>query len=199
MKAPVLLAVLALAAATAPLAAPSSSPAVGLTSHTAGLGAAEPAGRFSAVAAAPAPAPAPAARSWAWPLAPRPAVLRTFDPPEKPWLSGHRGVDLQAAADGGPVTSPESGTVSFVGVVVDRPVITVDHGNGLRSSFEPVRSGLKKGATVAKGDVLGALMTGHCGAAPCVHWGVRRGEDYVNPLGFVMDLRPSILLPLREG
>jgi hypothetical protein len=28
---------------------------------------------------------------------------------------------------------------------------------------------------------------------------VRRGEDYVNPLGFVMDLRPSILLPLHEG
>lgn len=193
MKAPILLAVLALAAATAPLAAPSSSSAVGLTSHTAGLGAAEPAGRFSPVAAAPAP------RSWAWPLAPRPAVLRAFDPPEKPWLSGHRGVDLQAAADGGPVTSPESGTVSFVGVVVDRPVITVDHGNGLRSSFEPVRSGLKKGATVAKGDVLGALMTGHCGAAPCVHWGVRRGEDYVNPLGFVTDLRPSILLPLHDG
>jgi murein DD-endopeptidase MepM/ murein hydrolase activator NlpD len=201
MKAPILLAVLALAAATAPLAAPPSSPAVGLTSHTAGLGDAEPAGRFSPVAAAlaAAPAPSPAARSWAWPLAPRPVVLRAFDAPEKPWLSGHRGVDLQATADGGPVTSPESGTVSFVGIVVDRPVITVDHGNGLRSSFEPVRSGLKKGATVAKGDVLGALMTGHCGATACVHWGVRRGEDYVNPLGFVMDLRPSILLPLHEG
>jgi murein DD-endopeptidase MepM/ murein hydrolase activator NlpD len=126
-------------------------------------------------------------------------VLRPFDPPDKPWLSGHRGVDLQAAADGGPVTSPESGTVSFVGVVVDRPVITVDHGNGLRSSFEPVRSGLKKGDAVAKGDTLGALMTGHCGATPCMHWGVRSGEDYVNPLGFVMDLRPSILLPLHDG
>jgi murein DD-endopeptidase MepM/ murein hydrolase activator NlpD len=194
MKSPILLAALMLAAA-APSAAPSSSPKVGLTLHTAGLGAAEPAGGFSPAAAAPAPAP----RSWAWPLAPRPAVLRPFDPPDKPWLSGHRGVDLQAAADGGPVTSPESGTVSFAGVVVDRPVITVDHGNGLRSSFEPVRSGLKKGDAVAKGDVLGTLMTGHCGATPCVHWGVRRGEEYVNPLGFVMDLRPSILLPLHEG
>lgn len=194
MKAPILLAVLALAAAAAaPSAAPSFSPAAGPPSPTAGFSAAEPAVRATPAAAAP------ATRSWAWPLAPRPAVLRPFDPPDKPWLSGHRGVDLQAASDGGPVTSPESGTVSFAGVVVDRPVITVDHGNGLRSSFEPVRSGLKKGDAVAKGDVLGTLMTGHCGATPCVHWGVRRGEDYVNPLGFVMDLRPSVLLPLHEG
>ena len=66
-------------------------------------------------------------------------MLRAFDPPAKPWLSGHRGVDLQAAHDGAPVTSPAAGTVSFVGVVVDRPVITIDHGDGLRSSFEPVR------------------------------------------------------------
>ena len=60
-------------------------------------------------------------------------------------------MDLAAASDGGPVTSPESGTVSFVGVVVDRPVITIDHGNGLRSSFEPVRSTLTGGAVRGQG------------------------------------------------
>src|SRR5690349_23856684 len=41
-----------------------------------------------------------AAPSWRWPLAPRPNVLRDFDPPPKPWLSGHRGVDLGAVSDG---------------------------------------------------------------------------------------------------
>lgn len=146
-------------------------------------------------AAGAAPAPAAAAR-WSWPLDPRPAVLRAFDPPARPWLSGHRGVDLQAAYDGAPVTSPAPGTVSFVGVVVDRPVITVDHGNGLRSSFEPVESGLTAGAAVAAGDILGLARPGHCRPVPCIHWGVRRGEDYLNPLAFVMDLRPSVLLPL---
>ncbi|MGX9901778.1 hypothetical protein ACW0JT_21495 [Arthrobacter sp. SA17] len=35
--------------------------------------------------------------NWSWPLSPEPAVLRGFDPPDKPWLSGHRGVDLKAA------------------------------------------------------------------------------------------------------
>ena len=139
-----------------------------------------------------------AAPSWQWPLTPRPQVLRDFNPPPKPWLSGHRGVDLGAAADGAPVTSPAAGTVSFVGVVVDRPVITIDHGDGLRSSFEPVDSTLAAGAPVAAGQVIGTARPGHCAAAPCLHWGVRRGEDYVDPLQFVMDLRPSVLLPLER-
>ncbi|WP_309107000.1 peptidoglycan DD-metalloendopeptidase family protein [Arthrobacter sp.] len=132
--------------------------------------------------------------SWSWPLSPQPAVLREFDPPDKPWLSGHRGVDLKAE-DPAQVISPESGTVTFVGVVVDRPVITIDHG-GIKSSFEPVESTLVVGTAVSKGDVIGTVLAGHCGDAPCLHWGVRRGEEYLNPLSFVRDLRPSVLLPL---
>jgi murein DD-endopeptidase MepM/ murein hydrolase activator NlpD len=137
-----------------------------------------------------------AAPSWQWPVSPRPPVLRDFDPPPKPWLSGHRGVDLGTASDGAAVTSPAAGTVSFTGVVVDRPVITIDHGNGLRSSFEPVEGTVAAGSAVGAGQVIGTALPGHCPAVSCVHWGVRRGEDYVNPLQFVMDLRPSILLPL---
>lgn len=133
--------------------------------------------------------------NWSWPLSPEPSVLRAFDPPAKPWLSGHRGVDLQSAANAAQVTSPEAGTVTFVGVVVDRPVITIDHG-GVKSSFEPVESTLAAGTAVSKGDVIGTVHTGHCGNTPCLHWGVRRGEEYLNPLSFVRDLRPSILLPL---
>ena len=121
--------------------------------------------------------------------------MRAFDPPARPWLSGHRGVDLRASHDGAPVTSPASGTVSFAGVVVDRAVITVDHGSGLRSSFEAVRTDLEAGDAVAKGDVVGWIQSGHCTPAPCVHWGVRRGGEYLNPLAFMTDLRPSVLLP----
>lgn len=152
---------------------------------------------FALLGAGMAPAAPTAGPGWDWPLSPKPAVVRAFDPPDKPWLSGHRGVDLKAAHDGVPVTSPADGVVSFVGVVVDRPVITIDHGDGLRSSFEPVSSALAKGDSVAKGQVIGTLDPGHCGPAPCLHWGVRRGDDYVNPLAFVIDLRPSILLPLN--
>jgi murein DD-endopeptidase MepM/ murein hydrolase activator NlpD len=149
-----------------------------------------------ALAFGPAPTGTASAPSWQWPVSPRPPVLRDFDPPPRPWLSGHRGVDLGTAADGAQAASPAAGTVSFVGVVVDRPVITIDHGNGLRSSFEPVESSLAAGSVVGAGQRIGTVLPGHCPAASCVHWGVRRGEDYVNPLQFVMDLRPSVLLPL---
>jgi murein DD-endopeptidase MepM/ murein hydrolase activator NlpD len=188
MKSPALLAVMLLA--LCPTAAAAAGPVPAAVSLPAG---APPGGAYLPVGAG---GTAPA--GWSWPLAPRPTVLRVFDPPPKPWLSGHRGVDLRAAPGGAAVTSPASGTVSFVGVVVDRPVITVDHGNGLRSSFEPVDSPLAHGAAVAKGDALGLSQPGHCGMIPCVHWGVRRGEEYLNPLAFVTDLRPSVLLPPLE-
>jgi murein DD-endopeptidase MepM/ murein hydrolase activator NlpD len=135
---------------------------------------------------------------WNWPVAPAPEVLRSFDPPPEPWLSGHRGVDLAVPA-GTTVLSPADGRISFSGWVVDRQVITVDHGNGLRSSLLAVVSELEAGVAVAAGDPVGTVAeSGHCPTA-CLHWGVRRGETYVNPLQFVMDLRPSVLLPVPGG
>lgn len=145
--------------------------------------------------------PLPGKLAWAWPLVPVPRVVHGFDPPAHPWLSGHRGVDLQAE-DGAVVVAPASGTVAFAGWVVDRPVVSIDLPNGLRLSFEPVESTLKPGDAVARGDPIGLLRgITHCdggppGADSCLHWGVRRGEAYLNPLQFVLDLRPSILLPL---
>ncbi|MHC5560045.1 M23 family metallopeptidase [Kocuria sp. U4B] len=134
--------------------------------------------------------------SWAWPLSPRPAVVGDWSPPAQRWHRGHRGVDL-AAGTGAVVRAPADGTVSFAGRVVDRPVLTLDHGGGLRSSFEPVESTLRRGDRVRRGQAVGTLRgRDHCVPGDCLHWGVRRGEDYVNPLGFVGVLWPSVLLPV---
>ena len=142
-------------------------------------------------------APGPRAKAgWGWPLEPRPAVVRVFAPGAQPWLSGHRGVDL-AARTGDQVHSAAAGTVSFVGRVVDRNVLTILHPDGVRSSFEPVDSAMTVGAAVTAGQVIGTVAAGpHCTPVECLHWGVRVGDDYVNPLQFVLDLRPSVLLPL---
>nr|WP_035772043.1 M23 family metallopeptidase [Arthrobacter sp. Br18] len=140
---------------------------------------------------------------WSWPLAPTPAVLRHFRPPPERWNAGHRGVDLSAtrsASVGGavPILSPADGVVLFAGTVVDRPVLSIDHGNGLVSSFEPVTTALRTGDNVAAGDTVGTVEgPAHCPVA-CVHWGVRFNGDYVNPLAYVSDRRPSVLLPLRR-
>ncbi|WP_269938776.1 M23 family metallopeptidase [Arthrobacter sp. HY1533] len=151
---------------------------------------------------AAAPLPLPATLAWGWPLAGRPRVVNVFDPPAKPWLSGHRGVDL-AAEQGAAVLAPTAGVVAFSGNVVDRPVLTIAVAGGLRLSFEPVLSRLKAGDTVARGQDIGKVAgPTHCrdpaGDGSCLHWGVRRGEDYLDPLQFILDLRPSVLLPLTN-
>lgn len=143
--------------------------------------------------------PLPASLAWGWPLAGTPKVVRAFDPPAQPWLSGHRGVDL-LAPQGAEVLSPIAAVVTFSGVVVNREVLTLMTNEGLRLSFEPVVSSLGVGDLVARGQVIGQVHgPTHCEnsvVASCLHWGVRRGEVYLDPLQFILDQRPSVLLPL---
>ncbi|MEV8029647.1 murein hydrolase activator EnvC family protein [Cellulosimicrobium funkei] len=130
-------------------------------------------------------------------------VLAPFDPPEHDWLPGHRGVDL-AAAPAETVRSPAPGVVSFTGPVAGRDVVVVLHDDGLRTSLEPVTASVGRGERVTSGSVLGTVQAAesaagsHC-AATCVHWGVRRGERYLDPLALLGDRPPIVLLPLGEG
>jgi murein DD-endopeptidase MepM/ murein hydrolase activator NlpD len=139
------------------------------------------------VAAAPATAApvaaAPVAATWTWPLPGPREVVRPFDPPATRYGPGHRGVDL-AAQVGSPVLAAGAGTVGFAGPVAGRGVITVLHPNGLRTTYEPVRSTLHPGEPVARGDRIGSVVPGHpgCPRPACLHWGLRRGDTYLDPL-----------------
>ena len=146
---------------------------------------------------------------WVWPLSPRPGVERPFQAPERKWLPGHRGVDL-AAAPLDVVRSPADGVVSFAGAVAGRPVLSLDHGNGFRTTYEPVRATVRDGDVVTTGQPVGHLMAGHpgCPASACLHWGARVAsgtpsggdDDYVDPLALLsLDSRPIRLKPLRPG
>ncbi|WP_407318309.1 M23 family metallopeptidase [Isoptericola halotolerans] len=129
------------------------------------------------------------------------AVVRAFDPPAQPWLPGHRGVDL-TAPPGTPVTAPAAGTVTFAGPVGGKPVVVVSHGS-LRSTLEPVEAWRTVGDRVARGDVVGVTtddtVTHHCVATACLHWGVRRGEAYLDPLVLLGRAVPVVLLPQSAG
>jgi murein DD-endopeptidase MepM/ murein hydrolase activator NlpD len=133
---------------------------------------------------------------WSWPLEPTPEVARRFDPPDQPWLPGHRGVDLGGAV-GQVVRSPTGGTVTYAGRLAGRGVVVVTHADGLRSTFEPVSSTVRVGSTVSQGDPVGQISgeVGHCSPATCLHWGVLRGRTYLDPLAFVGRGR-IVLLPL---
>nr|WP_232072491.1 M23 family metallopeptidase [Phytohabitans flavus] len=140
-------------------------------------------------------APLPAG-SFRWPLDGPPRVVRRFDPPPRPWLAGHRGVDL-AAWPGAPIRAAGAGTVHFAGLVAGRGVVSVTHPNGLRTTYEPVEPAVRAGQAVAPGDQVGALAAGHagCPVAACLHWGLRRGEEYLDPLA-LLGLGRVRLLPL---
>ncbi|HET6734930.1 MAG TPA: M23 family metallopeptidase [Mycobacterium sp.] len=135
-----------------------------------------------------------------WPLRPRPAVTRVFDAPSPNWNRGHRGVDL-AGTPGQRVYAAASGTVVFAGELAGRPLVSIAHPGGLRTSYEPVRPSVRVGQLIDAGAALGHLMAGHagCAAAACLHWGAMWGPasraDYVDPLG-LLATTPIRLKPL---
>ena len=140
--------------------------------------------------------PARVSASWTWPVDDPHEVLRGFTRPEQRWLPGHRGVDL-AAGVGQVVRAPETGTVSWAGLLAGRGVVVVTHPGGLRSTFEPVARALPVGTVVQRGDLVASVSDapGHCAPATCLHWGVLRGRTYLDPLS-LLGREPVVLLPL---
>ena len=118
------------------------------------------------------------ATGYVWPVdsspGAAPVVEVPFREPTHRFGPGHRGVDLTAPV-GAAVLAAAAGTVVFAGVLAGRGVVSVQHADGLRTTYEPVVPVVAPGTTVRPGAVLGALTRGHraCRAA-CLHWGVRR-------------------------
>ncbi|MFI6448097.1 murein hydrolase activator EnvC family protein [Kitasatospora sp. NPDC050543] len=138
----------------------------------------------------------------AWPVGGPGAVLRRFEAPPARWAAGHRGVDL-AAEPGTEVRSAAPGVVVFSGTVAGRPVVTVSHpGSGtppLRTTYLPVAGTAPVGAAVVAGQPVGRLApaSSHCPSS-CLHWGLLRGERYLDPLA-LLGTGSARLLPLAGG
>ncbi|MFD3405877.1 peptidoglycan DD-metalloendopeptidase family protein [Kribbella sp. NPDC058693] len=132
-----------------------------------------------------------------WPLQPRPEVVHGFELPAKPWLPGHRGIDL-AGHPGQPVLAATPGTITYAGPLAGRGIITITTGTR-RTTYEPVVPVVSVGATVTTGTIIGRLSTAgsHCLPRTCLHWGLLQGKQYLNPLTLVPN-RPVRLLPLTN-
>ncbi len=137
----------------------------------------------------------PEAGSWAWPVAPPHPILRPYLAPATRYSAGHRGVDIAASA-GGPVFAPADGVVHFAGVVVDRPVLSIEHPGGQLTSYEPVVTSLVAGDAVRRGQEIGRVQPGHCPSGTCVHFGVRVDGEYVSPLLYLGGVPRAVLLPM---
>lgn len=136
--------------------------------------------------------------TWTWPVTG--PVIRDFDPPEGPYGSGHRGIDI-AAGLGTPVRAASAGVVSFAGKVGGELFVTIDHGGGLRSTYSWLSAiAVRTGEVVPRGATIGASGRGHPEAtAPHLHFGVRRDGTYVDPLAFLGPAPVSALVHLAPA
>ncbi|MEV4949213.1 M23 family metallopeptidase [Streptomyces sp. NPDC053755] len=142
------------------------------------------------------------ALSLAWPVGPPPPeILRRWDPPAGPYAPGHRGLDL-AAAPGTTVHATAPGVVTFAGPVGGRGVLTITlPATGtppLRTTYEPVTPLVPVGTPVTPGRPVATLSApatrAHCPRS-CLHWGLLRGDTYLDPLRLLRP-GPSRLLPV---
>ena len=73
------------------------------------------------------------------------------------------GGSTSSAPPGSPVLAAGDGVVAFAGMVAGRPVVSIDHANGLRTTYEPVDPSVGAGQAVARGSPIGTLTAGHAG------------------------------------
>ncbi len=142
------------------------------------------------------PGVAPAAAGWRSPVGAPVTVVRGFTPPATPYGPGHRGVDL-LAPPGTAVRAAGDGLVTYAEPLAGRGVVVVSHGS-LRTTYEPVAAAVTVGQRVSAADVVGYAEAGHDGCPDgCLHWGLLRGEVYLDPLLLLRPAHPR-LLPLGD-
>lgn len=101
-------------------------------------------------------------------------IVDPFRAPTSRFGAGNRGLEY-GATGGETVTAVADGTVVFSGVVAGNRHLTVDHHNGLRSTYAYVSQALvPRGAQVRAGDPIAT-------AAPGFHLTARLRDRYVDP------------------
>lgn len=130
--------------------------------------------------------------SWDWPADAPVRVASPYVAPAHAYGAGHRGIDLVAE---GVVRAPADGVVAFAGTVVDRGVVTIDHGDGWVLTLEPVDPSVTAGTAVRRGEQVGTVGAGGHAAAGTVHVGVRLDGEYVNPMLRLGTVPRAVLLP----
>jgi len=107
--------------------------------------------------------------------------VRPYDAPDDdPFAPGHRGVDIAAPA-GSPVHASAAGRVSCSGSVAGNPSVTVDAGDGIRTSYSFLGNlAVMANDELKHGDVVGTAGAGaghpNQSLPPPLHLPARRGE-----------------------
>lgn len=115
------------------------------------------------------------------------------------YVKQHAGVDY-AAGTGTPVWAIADGTVTRAGWdAACGNMVSIRHNNGLDSvycHFSKIASGVRAGSRVAQKSVIGFVGSTGRSTGPHLHFAVRRGGQFINPLS--LKFPPSDPLPSSE-
>ncbi len=146
---------------------------------------------FTAVGAVCAPAAAAANATLQPPTSA--AVLDPFRLPDGPYAAGNRGIEYDTAVNMS-IAAAGSGVVVFAGPVAGDLHITIDHGDGLLSSYSFIDS-----IGVSRGDQVGAGEPIAIAGGP-FHFGTRVNGRYVDPTDlFGVRIITVALIPHDDG
>jgi murein DD-endopeptidase MepM/ murein hydrolase activator NlpD len=110
----------------------------------------------------------------------------------------HRGVDY-AAPTGAPVVSVAAGTV--VGATYDNAngrMVRVRHPSGYESYYlhlSRFAAGMRAGARVQQGDVVGYVGSTGLSTGPHLHYGLKKNGSFVNPIAEHRNMPPGEPVP----
>ncbi|MEM9033229.1 MAG: peptidoglycan DD-metalloendopeptidase family protein [Actinomycetota bacterium] len=114
-------------------------------------------------------------------------VIDEFRPPAHRYGSGNRGLTYGTRA-GQPVHAAGDGVVAFAGQVGGRLVVSIDHADGLRTTYSDLGElRTARGTRVVQGERIGV-------AAAELHFGVRAGSAYLDPAELLSGLRRVYLI-----
>jgi hypothetical protein len=133
-----------------------------------------------------------AAAEGAWSAPVDEPVVDPFRPPATPYGPGNRGVDYDTAP-GEDVRAAAGGDVVFAGRVGRSAHVVVLHPDGLRTSYSFLDEVLvRRGDHVDRGDVVGR-------AGDELHFGVRAGDTYLDPMALLEGDPPAVHLVPVQG
>lgn len=137
----------------------------------------------------------PAYGTYAWPVFGR--IIDPFRLSAGPFGPGHRGIDI-AAPVGTPVRAASGGVVAFAGSVAGSLFVSIDHPDGVRTSYGYLSSiGVSRGDVVSRGQVIAASGFGHPGKTPPhLHLGARVDGAYIDPLPLLVPITVAPLIHL---
>lgn len=100
--------------------------------------------------------------------------------------SPHTGVDMRGER-GTPVKACNDGLVVLTGdLFFTGNSVVIDHGAGILSMyFHLDKINVRKGDKISRGEVLGTVGSTGRVTGPHLHWGIRVGEQRVDPVSFV--------------